>query len=451
MPGRYAPDQRATHAAVRKVSSLDFLCANTTPQEVVASPIVDHPDYVPPRPSVALQPRAGNWWHGAATAATKSAVASTSMIADASTGFLRSLEKSAASTVGDLLEGAAFAERSCWSPIELLQDSAPRCFPRVADTRRRALRTVQRFRSTEALMPGEEETEKEERVQISVSSLRTVTFGAFSELSERLRNKSYQTTVCGVLASCLMPLAVAGGGPVATHGLALAFCPFPVLPDALVEKIPQQVTNPTLADLEQGVLVATFMQGSLGLVKIVSGDFFSGSYALLLATLGYNARQPGPASNWLKTYVLISFINGTMSSMDLLQQMLATNTAFLSLSVPLSVNAMHASALLVPCVSYLGAYCGWNSVKMQRKVQMSNYQQQLEHMLANPPWPPPALPPQIVESMMRYSVAHLPASELAKLQEQLPEEHVRALQEIVAEQGGPTLRQVEDGKSEQGR
>merc|ERR1712050_779621 len=100
-----------------------------------------------------------------------------------------------------------------------------------------------------------------------------------------------------------------------------------------------------------GLLVATFVQGSLGLFRICLGDVFSGSYTLLLATLGYNSRHPGPASNWLKTYVLITFINGTMGGIDLVQQGLLQNFPVVMASLPLRVNLMHTVQLLVPGVS----------------------------------------------------------------------------------------------------
>merc|ERR1712217_366155 len=124
----------------------------------------------------------------------------------------------------------------------------------------------------------------------------------------------------------------------------------------------------TVRDLERGLLVATFVQGSLGLFRKCLGDVFSGSYTVLLATLGYNSRHPGPASNWLKTYVLITFINGTMGSIDVLQNILLHNFPIMLLSLPLSVNLMHMVQLLAPCVSFVGAYCGWQHIKMQRQM-----------------------------------------------------------------------------------
>ncbi|CAJ1351625.1 unnamed protein product [Effrenium voratum] len=149
----------------------------------------------------------------------------------------------------------------------------------------------------------------------------------------------------------------------------------------------------SLQALQRGLLVATFFQGSLGLLRICLGDFFSGSYTLLLATLGYNSRHPGPASAWLKTYVLISFINGTMGHIDLVQNLLLHNFPSIQLSLPLSVNLMHTVQLLVPGVSYCGAYFGWQHLKTQRKLMVEAYQRELMTMLEHPPWPPPPLIP----------------------------------------------------------
>merc|ERR1719183_3129630 len=148
----------------------------------------------------------------------------------------------------------------------------------------------------------------------------------------------------------------------------------------------------TMQELEKGILVATFVQGSLGILRMCLGDVFSGAYGLLLATLGYNSRRPGPASNWLKTYVLITFINGTMSGIDLMQNVLLQNYPVIAPTLPLAVNGAHLITILVPWVSFLGAYCGWQHIKMQRKAAIQAYQEQIMMLMEQPPWPPPPLP-----------------------------------------------------------
>lgn len=192
------------------------------------------------------------------------------------------------------------------------------------------------------------------------------------------------------LAQALAPLGGAFHAP--SGNVAMAFCPFPLCsvselgvkgfscaPLPALPELPEL----SLQALQRGLLVATFLQGSLGLLRICLGDFFSGSYTLLLATLGYNSRHPGPASAWLKTYVLISFINGTMGHIDLVQNMLLHNFPALQLSLPISVNLMHVVQLLVPGVSFCGAYFGWQHLKMQRKVMVEAYQRELMMMLAS--------------------------------------------------------------------
>lgn len=219
-----------------------------------------------------------------------------------------------------------------------------------------------------------------------------------------------RTSALGFLASVLTPLATSGAGglALASGGVAVSFCPLPL--DCFGDLgqrglkgigLDKYATLPDLSvkDLERGILVATFVQGSLGLLRICLGDVFSGSYTLLLATLGYNARHPGPASNWLKTYVLITFINGTMGGIDIIQHMLLNDFPVVMLGLPLSVNLMHAVQLSVPGVSFLGAYCGWQHIKMQRKVQMEAYQENLLMMMAQTPWPPPQPPPFMIPGM----------------------------------------------------
>jgi len=176
----------------------------------------------------------------------------------------------------------------------------------------------------------------------------------------------------------------------------MAFCPVPFPPFNSLGSV-QVMPLPELSmeNLERGILVATFAQGSFGLLRICLGDVFSGSYTLLLATLGYNSRKPGPASNWLRTYVLISFINGTMAYVDLAQNLLLHNFPVVGLLLPVSVNLMHMVQFLGPAVSYLGSYFGWQHVKLQRRAMIEAYQQQMSMLMTQLPWPPPPLPLQM--------------------------------------------------------
>lgn len=211
---------------------------------------------------------------------------------------------------------------------------------------------------------------------------------------ESAASPELQAKLCSLLLQSLTPLALPGAG---AAGVSMAFCPFPLCGSfgSGLECAPPLPPLPELSlqALQRGLLVATFLQGSLGLLRICLGDFFSGSYTLLLATLGYNSRHPGPSSAWLKTYVLISFINGTMGHIDLMQNTLLHNFPALQLSLPLSVNLMHTVQLLVPGCSYCGAYFGWQHLKAQRKMMLEAYQREWMMMMERPPWPPPPLIP----------------------------------------------------------
>lgn len=222
--------------------------------------------------------------------------------------------------------------------------------------------------------------------------------GAITSMSAMLASgplgQEVRAGACGLLAAMLTPMALAGGSAALVAGAPMmAFCPFPLsMPDGSGFYMCPTLPEATIKDLEKGILVATFVQGSVGLLKICLGDVFSGAYTLLLATLGYNSRHPGPASNWLKTYVLITFINGTMGSIDLIQTGLNQTYPLILATLPLSVNLLHAAQLTIPGISFLGAYCGWQHIKLQRKMAVDAYQQQVMTMMQQAPWPPPMLP-----------------------------------------------------------
>lgn len=230
-------------------------------------------------------------------------------------------------------------------------------------------------------------------VSLAISSTAYLGLAAF--LAGGPKAAELRASTCGILATMLAPMA-SGGGALAMSASpgspAMAFCPidFGWMPSSISQCAP--IRELTMQELEKGVLVATFVQGSLGIVRMCLGDVFSGAYGLLLATLGYNSRRPGPASNWLKTYVLITFINGTMSGIDLVQQTLLQNYPVILPTLPLSVNCAHLVTLLVPWVSFLGAYCGWQHIKMQRLAAIKAYQEQIMMLMEQPPWPPPPLP-----------------------------------------------------------
>mmetsp|Transcript_47785 Transcript_47785/g.58736 ORF Transcript_47785/g.58736 Transcript_47785/m.58736 type:complete len:328 (-) Transcript_47785:30-1013(-) len=253
------------------------------------------------------------------------------------------------------------------------------------------LRPKSRVRSGEKATAEES---KQEELQMKAQVFSLPCPRSWPSVMQAVRSPDLQANLCSLLLQTLTPLAT----PMAAGTTAMAFCPFPLCGSfgsfgSGLESCAPPLPELSLQALQRGLLVATFLQGSLGLLRICLGDFFSGSYTLLLATLGYNSRHPGPSSAWLKTYVLISFINGTMGHIDLMQNTLLHNFPALQMSLPLSVNLMHTVQLLVPGCSYCGAYFGWQHLKAQRKMMLEAYQREWMMMMERPPWPPPPLIP----------------------------------------------------------
>eukprot|EP00438_Fugacium_kawagutii_P004157 Skav232892 [mRNA] locus=scaffold4134:81478:96438:+ [translate_table: standard] len=238
-----------------------------------------------------------------------------------------------------------------------------------------------------------EEREEELQMKPEVSQ-------AISRSLGILASPELQANLCSILLQTLTPLAA----PMNAGATTMAFCPFPLCGSfgSGLECAPP-LPELSLQALQRGLLVATFLQGSLGLLRICLGDFFSGSYTLLLATLGYNSRHPGPSSAWLKTYVLISFINGTMGHIDLMQNTLLHNFPALQLSLPISVNLMHTArgsrgtagqddqVMAKPTPQNTGFH---RRIPPEiPRMMLEAYQREWMMMMERPPWPPPPLIP----------------------------------------------------------
>eukprot|EP00401_Gymnodinium_catenatum_P016829 CAMPEP_0117470938 /NCGR_PEP_ID=MMETSP0784-20121206/7475_1 /TAXON_ID=39447 /ORGANISM="" /LENGTH=502 /DNA_ID=CAMNT_0005265045 /DNA_START=99 /DNA_END=1608 /DNA_ORIENTATION=+ len=243
-----------------------------------------------------------------------------------------------------------------------------------------------------------------------------------SRLTARLNTAEIRANVCGAVAATLAPLALQGGALAARRRGA------GVLPPSasLLRGAPGEAFFGSLRDRARALDQRPRARGSRGDVPPglarARADLPGRRLQWLLHAVVGNTRlqraAPGPGVELAAAYVLITFINGTMSTIDLVQAMLQQNFPVLLLTLPLSKNLAHAVSLLVPGASFLGAYCGWQHIKMQKKLAMEAYYQQVEYMLQNPPWPPPPLPMQIVQNMvMQYSAGALQEAGLAQLED----------------------------------
>eukprot|EP00811_Abedinium_folium_P032830 NODE_5843_length_1729_cov_9.018727.p1 GENE.NODE_5843_length_1729_cov_9.018727~~NODE_5843_length_1729_cov_9.018727.p1 ORF type:complete len:484 (+),score=102.33 NODE_5843_length_1729_cov_9.018727:62-1453(+) len=223
----------------------------------------------------------------------------------------------------------------------------------------------------------------------------------------RLFRATTPEQVLSMAMSTLLTLACPGGGAEAgvgtLAGVYTACCPLDVPwpcggggSSSCASVSPYNTcrvddTEAQLERFEHGVFVTTLSQLALGLVRIALGDFYGGTYVVLLAVMGFNSRRPGPAlSNLLRTYVMISFMNGMMTSVDLTQNIFLHNYPLVLPSLPASLNLMHAMQMLAPASSFAGTYCAWQCIKLQKQVAHESswmYQMQLLANMAPMSWP----------------------------------------------------------------
>jgi hypothetical protein len=92
-------------------------------------------------------------------------------------------------------------------------------------------------------------------------------------------------------------------------------------------------------------------------------------YNSLLGILGVSCSREGKSKDMLKTYVVISFINGCVQTMEVIQLSLV-GASFFGHGVPIWVALGHSITLMNPCTSFIGAYLGWRYIKAAKQQYM---------------------------------------------------------------------------------
>lgn len=343
------------------------------------------------------------------------------------------VENSASSYMG-LLDNFAdsFADR-CQKVLEQLESSLPQRKRRTVSVGKLCLNSLDLtkcnlFRPLALTAHQTEDSKEDSKEDEKGSRARSLAGDAKYPLCRWAPWNATPEQRAGALAMAAVALMPLSGGAMAGGSVAMAQCPavcdfgysFPSMKSLPPAKL--AIPELSLEGYQKSILVLTFIQGSGGLARMCVGDVFGGAYTLLLATLGYNSRTPGPAANWLKTYVLITFINGTMSSVSLIQDVLVHNYPVIApFKLPLATNLAHFVTLTVPGVSFLGAYFGWQYIKVQRKAVIEAQQRQLAMLMRMPP-PPPLLPP-LPAMQPHYSSSGMPMKvPLASVPEEQEEE-----------------------------
>ena len=125
---------------------------------------------------------------------------------------------------------------------------------------------------------------------------------------------------------------------------------------------------------------AAGFQSSLGLAKALTGDMYSGVYNMLLGILGVSCSREGKSKDMLKTYVVITFINGCVQAMEVVQVTLSGFSLLALKGLPFGIAVGHVVTILNPAASFLGAYLGWQFVKTakhQYLIALAHYQLQM--------------------------------------------------------------------------
>jgi len=103
-------------------------------------------------------------------------------------------------------------------------------------------------------------------------------------------------------------------------------------------------------------VLAVYAQGTVALMKVISGDLVSGFLDGFLAAIGAAATQPD-SSKLMPTYTMVAGFNGGLGIIQALQS--CQGVALHNLPLFLATPAI---------ISVLGAYCGWQFCKEIRAI-----------------------------------------------------------------------------------
>eukprot|EP00392_Amoebophrya_sp_AT5.2_P003833 g3838.t1 len=116
---------------------------------------------------------------------------------------------------------------------------------------------------------------------------------------------------------------------------------------------------------QKTLVVLTMTQGTLSLVQLLLGDLLGGFLGGVMAATGSYATSP-QGIPWLPTYTVLSFLNGSVGALGLMEKVVFSKFAFLSFANPLPINLVHAVVLFAPLCSFAGVYYAHGFLKELR-------------------------------------------------------------------------------------
>ncbi|CAD7936309.1 unnamed protein product [Amoebophrya sp. A25] len=136
--------------------------------------------------------------------------------------------------------------------------------------------------------------------------------------------------------------------------------PFSMPYDNVVDFFP---LNERATKYQKTLVCLTTTQGTLSLVQLMLGDLMGGFLGGMMAATGSYASSSTTAVSWLPTYTVLSFLNGSVSTLGMMEKMVFSKYAFFALSNPLVVNLVHGLVVAVPLTSFFGCYYSYGYLR----------------------------------------------------------------------------------------
>merc|ERR1712232_145317 len=111
----------------------------------------------------------------------------------------------------------------------------------------------------------------------------------------------------------------------------------------------------------------TVSQGSLAMLQLMLGDLLGGFLGGVMATVGTYACMPS-GTRWLPTYTVVTFINGSVGLLALLEKAVFSKFPLFALSNPLVINMVHGIVAAGPVLSFAGVYYAYQYLKELRSM-----------------------------------------------------------------------------------
>lgn len=158
------------------------------------------------------------------------------------------------------------------------------------------------------------------------------------------------------------------GGAVATSCIPIVV-PFTAPSENVIDLWP--LTERSIK-IQKSLLCLTVSQGSMALFQLLLGDLLGGFLGGVMSVVGTYAATP-QGTRWLPTYTVVTFINGSVGALSLLEKVTFSRFPLFALSNPFVVNIVHGILLASPIMSFAGVFYAYQYMKELRSQVSTGY------------------------------------------------------------------------------